>query len=88
MAKNDVESIIEVLHALEKSKFVKQLAKQFMENWREQSKRSMKTTTIIVIALLATILLLNLLGKLSMEANGWIIAALIGYLFGRSVQHN
>jgi cytochrome b len=82
MAKKDVDDIGKLLSMLEKTKFVK----QFIEGWREQSKRNMQTTIIIVVAILATILLLNLLGKLSTESNGWIIAALIGYLFGRIIQ--
>lgn len=80
MVKYEDESLTEILHELEKNKFVKLL----MERWHEQTKLRMQNTLIVVSAVLITILLLNFWGKLSMESNGWIIAALIGYLFGRS----
>jgi hypothetical protein len=54
-----------------------------MERWYERAKMNTIMTALIVFAVLLTILLLNWGGKLSMESNGWIIAALIGYLFGR-----
>lgn len=75
------ETFTDILHELEKNKF----AKLVMERWSEQSKRNMQTTITIVIAVLLTILLLNWGEKLSVESNGWIIAALIG-LFGRGSQ--
>jgi xanthine/uracil permease len=79
MVKDDAEQIKKVLQALEKSKLVKRV----VEYWYEQPKIHARTTIIIVSLVLLTILLLNLMGKLSMESNGWIIALLLGYLFGR-----
>ncbi len=84
MEKDDAKSVNEILRELEKNKFVKML----MERWHELSKARMQTTTILVFAILITMLLLNLGGKLSTESNGWILAALIGYLFGRGTQNN
>jgi len=81
MAKNK-ESVSDVLRELDNNKF----AKAVMERLEIQSKRNMQTTLIIVLAVLATLLLLNWGEKLTSEANGWIIAALIGYLFGRGTQ--
>ena len=82
MAKDDAESINKVLRELEKNKFVK----RYMEQQRELSKAHMRTTIIIVGTILVTMLLLNWGGKLSMESNGWLLAALMGYLFGRGIQ--
>ena len=79
MVKDDAEQINKILRELEKNKFVKLL----MERWFERAKMSSIMTALTVFAILLTILLLNLMGKLTMESNGWIIAALIGYLFGR-----
>ena len=79
MAKDDYESIKELLHELEKNKFVKFVT----EKLNEQAKLQKQTTLLIAIAVLGTILLLNWGSKLTPESNGWIIAALIGYLFGR-----
>lgn len=77
---NQDESLTELLQELDKNKFVKSIA----EKWQEQSKTNAKLTLILVAALLVTMLVLNWWGKLSMESNGWLLAALIGYLFGRS----
>jgi len=79
MAKDDYERVKEVLQELEKSKFIKHIA----EMWNEQAKLQKKATLVVVLAILSAIVLLNLWGKLTPESNGWIIAALIGYLFGR-----
>ena len=79
MAQDDYEGVKKLLQELEKSKF----AKQCIDYWHEQAKMHMQTTLIIVAAVLITILLLNWGGKLTVESNGWIIAALLGYLFGR-----
>jgi len=84
MVKDDVKSINELLHELEKNKFVKSL----MNQWHELAKMRMQTTLLIVIVVLVTMLLLNLGGKLTPESNGWLLAALIGYLFGRGIQKN
>lgn len=82
MAKKNEESITEVLHELDKNQFIKQA----LASWLVQSKKKMWTTLAVVSAILVTVLLLNWGGKLSMESNGWILAALIGYLFGRGTQ--
>jgi len=79
MANNDAEKINKVLRQLEKSKFVKHLA----ELWAGQERLQKYTTLFVVLAVLGTIIVLNWWGKLTPESNGWIIAALIGYLFGR-----
>ncbi len=82
MVQNDIESINELLKGLEKNKFVKSV----MQNWHDLARVRMRTSLILVFAVLGTMLLLNLIGKLSIESNGWILAALIGYLFGRGTQ--
>ena len=79
MAQDDYESVKEILRELEKNKFVKHVA----DMWGEQAKLKKKTTMVVVLAILAVILILNWWSKLTPESNGWIIAALIGYLFGR-----
>lgn len=81
---NDIQSINELLRELENNKFVKSLT----EHWHKLAEARMRTTLLIVFAVLATILLLNLGGKLTPESNGWILAALLGYLFGRGTQTN
>jgi len=82
MAQDDYESV-KFLRELEKSKFAKFIA----QRWDEQAKMRMKTTLLITCVVLATILLLNWGAKLSQEANGWLLAALVGYLFGRGSQN-
>ena len=79
MAQDDYEGIKNLLRELEKNKFAKHVAGL----WDEQVKLQKKATLVVVLAVLVTIVLLNLWGKLTSESNGWIIAALIGYLFGR-----
>ena len=79
MADDDYEGIRKVLQELDKNKFVKYLT----DKLHEQSKMQMLTTAFIVSAVLAVLLLLNWGDKLTQESNGWIIAALMGYLFGR-----
>jgi hypothetical protein len=83
MPRNEEESFTDILRELDKNKFVRLI----LERWNEQAKRNMQTTIVIVLAVLATILILNWWGKLSVESNGWVIAALIGYLFGRGSQN-
>jgi len=77
--KNDYEGIKEILRELEKNKFCKFVAEQLSE----QEKIQKITTILIIIAVLLTIVVLNWWNKLTPESNGWILAALIGYLFGR-----
>ncbi len=79
MAKSDYEGIKKVLQEFERNKFVRFLSEQ----WSEQAKLQAQATLLIVLAVLGTIVILNWWGKLTPESNGWIIAALIGYLFGR-----
>ena len=76
---NDAESIKKVLRELDKNKLVKFV----VERWNEQAKLQKYATLAVVLAMLGTIILLNLWNKLTLESNGWIIAALMGYLFGR-----
>ncbi|MEM4255217.1 MAG: hypothetical protein QXR53_02715 [Candidatus Norongarragalinales archaeon] len=79
MAKTDDERLTDVLRELDKNKFARMVA----DRWYDLSKQNAKMTTIIVFAVLATVLILNWQEKLTMETNGWVIASLIGYLFGR-----
>jgi hypothetical protein len=83
MPEEKEESFTDVLHELEKNKF----AKSVVEKLHEQSKLNMWITITAVIAVLLTILLLNYGGKLTEESNGWIIAAIVGYVFGRGSQN-
>jgi divalent metal cation (Fe/Co/Zn/Cd) transporter len=76
---DEMEGIKNILHELEKNRLVKKLEK----DWHELSKMAMYTDIVLLCIVLITILLLNWLGKLSNEANGWLLAALIGYIFGR-----
>lgn len=83
MPRNEEESLTDVLRELEKNKF----AKSVLEKLHMQSKMNMWVTITSVLAVLVTILLLNWGGKLTEESNGWIIAAIVGYVFGRGSQN-
>lgn len=77
---NKEETVTDILQELKKNKF----AKSALDKWSEHAKSNRQVTFLLVLAILITMLILNWCGKMTTESNGWLLAALIGYLFGRS----